>query len=169
MMTKRIVLSLIVVTTLTFSLAYAAIQQYLIAVLALVTGLIWLKLEYGQEHPFAAMFFLFFLGLAVLGSLSDLSPLVTLFGICADLAAWDLSRFQARATYARTREIEPPLETRHFQRLFAALGIGLLIALLPTVVRLSTSFVLFSVLTLLLMFVLRASVLHLRQDKEHTG
>jgi hypothetical protein len=164
MTTRRILLGLIIVTTLIFALVYTIFQQYLIAALALAAGLIWFKLEHDHDSTFVTLFFLWFLSLAILGSLNNLFPLWMLLGLCANLAAWDLSRLQARVTDAGRREIEPMLESRHLRWLFVAIGSGLLLAVLSTFVRISVNFVIFAVLTLLAMLILRASVFYLREE-----
>lgn len=163
-MTKRILSGLIVLTMMVFALAYLATQQFPAAVPALAAGLIWLWQENSQQSVPAAPFFLFFLGLSVVGILSQLPVSVMLLGLCASLAAWDISRFRARVAVTGQPEIDPVLEQRHLRRLFTVIGAGLLITLLPVFVQLSISFVAFAVLTLLLLLVLRASVRALRHE-----
>jgi hypothetical protein len=163
MMTKRILLSLIAVTTAVFSLAAAASQQYLLSTIVLGVGMTWFTLENRQKQVVVTLFFLFFVGLALAGSLNSLSVLVMLFGLSTDLAAWDLSRFRARAGKS---EVEPKLETRHLKRLFPTLGIGFLIALPPMFIAIPANFVVFFFLTLLVVIVLRASTLNLHQERE---
>jgi hypothetical protein len=163
MMTKRILLRLIVVTTAVFSLASAASQQYLLSMVVLAVGLTWFTLENRQIQIATTLFFLFFAGLALVGSLNSLSGLAMLFGLSTDLAAWDLSRFRARAGKS---EVEPKLETRHLKALFPTLGTGFLIALPPMFIAISANFVVFFFLTLLVMIVLRVSTLSLHQDRE---
>ena len=166
MITKRILLGLIVVTTAVFSLASAASQQYLLSMIVLAAGLTWFMLENRERQIVAPLFFLFFVGLTLAGSLNNLSVLVMLFGLSTDLAAWDLSRFRARAGKS---EVEPKLEARHLKRLFPTLGIGFLLALPPMFIAIPANFVIFFFLTLLAIIVLRAFTLSLGTAHENCG
>ena len=96
MITKRVLWSLIVVTTAVFSLVYAVLQQPLLPAFAVGLGLLWLGLEVKGKNPLASVFFLSFLVLTIVGSLISAPILIILLGLSTDLAAWDLSRFQAR-------------------------------------------------------------------------
>lgn len=166
-MSKTILAGLILLTAALFTLIYLTFEQYLIAALALIAGVIWLRLPDDRDQPLTGLFFLFYLGLAVLVSLIEASVLLVLVGVCANLAAWDLSRFRARIAAVGPQEIEPGLEAAHLRRLFAATGIGLVIALLPLVGSIPADFVFFAVLALTLMFVLRASMLHIRRGQQN--
>jgi hypothetical protein len=163
MTTKRILSGLIAGLTLAYLFVYAASEQYLIAVLAVVIGLAWFRLQDDQEQSLYAFFFIFFLALALLGTFTETAPLVLMLCVCVNLAAWDLSRFRARVSQAGNDELGSVLEMRHLKRLFIPIGVGLVIAMLPTIIRIPANFVVFSGLILLVMLVLRASVLYLRQ------
>ncbi len=165
MITKRILSGLIAGLTLAYLFVYAASQQYLIATLAVVIGLVWFRLQDDQEQSLPALFFVFFLALALLGTFTETPALVLMLCVCVDLAAWDLSRFQARVSRPGNGEIGLVLEIRHLKRLFVPIGVGLVIAMLPSIIRIPANFVVFSVLILLVMLVLRASVLYLRQPQ----
>jgi hypothetical protein len=165
MITKRILSGLIAGLTLVYLFVYAASQQYVIAFLSVVIGFVWFRLQDDQEQSLLALFFVFFLGLALLGTFTETPTPVLMLCVCVDLAVWDLSRFRARVSRARNGEIDPVLERRHLKRLFVPIGVGFVIAMLPSIFRISVNFVVFSVLILLVMLVLRASVLYLRQPQ----
>jgi hypothetical protein len=166
MITKRVLLGLIIVTTGVFSAIYVAAQTYLIAILACALGLTWLILENTEQWALSTVFFLVFAGLAIWGSLRHLPIPVMLLGFCADLAAWDLSRFRERIADRVECDRQPALEARHLRVLFAAIGAGFVLALLPTLVSLSISFVALFFVILLTMLALRRSIGYLRDGKQ---
>lgn len=160
MITKRVLWVLIIVTTAAFLFVYLASQQVLIAVFALGLGLSWLGIEIKGDNPITSLFFLAFLALALVGSLSN--ALITLLGLSAALAAWDLSRFRTRIA----DEVETDLlENRHLQKLAITVSAGYVIALLPVFIHLSLNFLLFSLVTLLAVFALRQAMLYFRSDR----
>ncbi len=173
MRTNKALWGLIIVTAGTFSVANVFTQQYLVAGLSSAIGVGWLILEVRQRNPLNLLFLLFFLGLAVLGSLGRIPAPFTLFGLSTDLAAWDLSRFQARLGAEEDSEAKTLLETKHLQRLAAVISSGFLIALLPTFTNISLGFVAVFFIVLLTLLTLRQSLLYLRDasqsDAERTG
>lgn len=165
MITKRILSGLIAGLSLVYLFVYAASQNYLIAIFAVVIGLVWFRLQDEQEQLLHALFFVFFLALALLGTFTETPTLVLMLCVCVDLAAWDLARFRARVSRAGNDEPGSELEMRHLKRLFVPIGVGFVIAMLPSLIRIPANFVVFLVLILLVMLLLRASVFYLRQPQ----
>jgi hypothetical protein len=166
MITKRLLLGLTIVLTGVFSATYAAAQIYSVAVLACALGLAWFILENNEQYALSTIFFLIFAGLAIWGSLKHMPIPVMLLGFCADLAAWDLSRFRERIADRVEGDVLPGLEASHLRTLFTAIGVGFALALLPTLITLSVSFVALFFIILLMLLALRLSVSYLRDEKQ---
>ncbi|MBZ0298363.1 MAG: hypothetical protein K8J31_01425 [Anaerolineae bacterium] len=160
---KSILPGLIGTAALIYTLTFAAAQEYLIALLAFALGFIWLLLEIKRLKPPATLFFLFFVGLAIIGCVQDGPVLLMLLGLSSTLAAWDLSRFQSRATLDGEIEMTAGFEERHLRRLAIVAGAGFLLALLPLLATLPMNFVVLAVVLLVTMSVLRRAFLTLRQ------
>jgi len=163
-MTKNILFGLIVATAAIFSMIYFSVGLYVQAGIALIAGIFWLSLEIRERQSFPTTFFLLFVGLVVVGALNRVMVLLLLAGLCAAIAAWDLSRFIARTRDKVEAEMKAVLEARHLQKLLVVTGLGFVIALPPTVVNLSLNFLTLAVLTLVMLLMLRASLLYLRRD-----
>jgi hypothetical protein len=145
---------------------YAAAQLYLVAILACLIGLAWLVTENNEQRVLSSIFFLIFAGLAIGGSVNRLPIPVMLVGFSADLAAWDLSRFRERIAGKVEPAMLPALEAMHLRTLFTALGAGLALALLSTLINFSISFVALFFIILLLLLALRLSIGYLRDEKQ---
>lgn len=163
-MIKNILLGLIMVTTALFSLAYLLAGQFPVAVFSLIAGAVWLALEARQQESAPSLFFLLFFGLAAVGGSIHLTLPVLLAGLCANIAAWDLSRFRTRIGNRAEGEAKALLESKHLQKLSLTTGLGFIIALLSTFVSISLNFVILVVLTLAMLLALRTSLLYLRKD-----
>lgn len=166
MITKKVLWGLIVVTTAAFAFVCLMSQQHLLAFFAGGLGLIWLILEVKGENPLTSIFFLAFLVLAIVASLSSAPILIILLGLSTDLAAWDLSRFRARIANEIEHDTTTVLEIRHLQKLAVTVSAGVLIAVLPVFIHFSIGFVAFGCVVVLAMIVLRRSVLYFRSDHE---
>ena len=166
MITKRVLWGLIVVTTAVFSSVYAVLPEPLLAALAVGLGLLWLGLEVKGKNPLTPIFFLSFLALAVVGSMTGTSILIILLGLSTDLAAWDLSRFQARIADAAGRGTTAALEAKHLRMLIVTASVGFFMALPPMFIHLTIGFVVFGFVMVLTMIALRQSMLYFRSDHE---
>jgi hypothetical protein len=162
--TKRVLWGLIVVTTAVFSLVYAVLQQPPLAAFVVGLGLLWLGLEVKGENLLASVFFLSFLVLAIVGSLISAPIWIILLGLSTDLAAWDLSRFQARMADATGSGTTAALEVQHLRKLIVTASAGFFIALPPVFIHLVIGFVIFGFVMVLTMIALRRSVLYFRGD-----
>jgi hypothetical protein len=163
-MTSRIMLVLIAVTTLNFVVAFAAAQEYSVGAVTLAFGVTWVMVEVYQKRSFASIFFACFLGLAILGNLKQMSGIMMLFGLSTGLAAWDLSRFRARAVHEENDDIAPVLERAHLRKLVATIGTGFMIALLPMIATISMTFLVLALVTLTTIIVLRVSMRYVRHE-----
>jgi hypothetical protein len=163
-MTNKVLGGLIVVTASTFSVVNVISHQYAIAIISFALGVVWVILEVKQRNSLNSLFFLFFLGLAILGSLNNAPISITLLGFSTNLAAWDLSRFQARLVDEADSEAKTLLERKHLQKLAVIACGGFFIALLPAFIKISIDFVVVFLIMLLTMMSLRKSLLYLRDD-----
>lgn len=166
MITKTVLWGLILVTAVAFSFVYVELQQYWLTAVVVGLGVIWLNSEVQAKNPSPTAFFLSFLVLAIVGSLRNAPILVILLGFSADLAAWDLSRFQARIAGKIERDTTKALEIRHLQKLTVTASAGYLIALPPVFIHFSIDFVIFGCVMVLAMIALRRSILYFRGDHE---
>ncbi len=163
-MTTKVLYVLIILTTVILTIANIVLQEYLIASIAIILGAVWLFLQVKNKESPNTVFFVFFLGLVILGSLRNVPIPIMLLALSSNLAAWDLSRFQARVNHEEASDSKIRLESKHLQRLAITLSIGFLIALLPSFIHISLNFVVFLVILLFLMLTLRKSILYLRQE-----
>ena len=163
-MTRKILLTLVAVTTLIYFGITMVAQAYQFTAIILGVGLLWFILEAEQRRSLPAAFFMFFIAVTVWGGLHHFPALVMLLGLSCDLAAWDLARFRLRVTAAGQGEIPPALEARHLRQLTLTAVAGFGLALLPLVVSLSINFLVLAVLMLLTIIVLRIAVLFLRSE-----
>ncbi len=167
MMAKNILLGSIGATTFIFSWLYFGSANYPFAMISLAAGLIWIGLEIKWNRSLASIFFLAFFALGVVASLSDFPTLPILLGLSTNLAAWDLSRLEARIAKGAEGDVKAILETKHLQKLAIVTAAGFVVALLATSAQISLSFVALAVITLLVMIALRVSMLYAR--KENSG
>lgn len=168
-MIKNTLFGLIIVTAVLFSLTNFSIELNSAAVFSLILGAAWLILEIRQQKSVVTIFFLFYLGLAIVDATNHLPMLILLVGVCANLAAWDLSRFRARIGDQGEGEARARLESKHLQRLLITTGAGFLIALVPAFVSLSLNFTSLAALTLVTLLILRASLMYLRRENKNAG
>jgi hypothetical protein len=163
-MTKQVVLGLIAVTTLIFVAAFNAAQEYTIGAFALALGLAWAMVEAYEKRSVASIFFACFLGLAILGNLGHVPVVMMLFGLSTGLAAWDLSRFRARAVHVEHGDIAPALERTHLRKLVATMGAGFVLALLPVMFTIPMTFLGLALVTLTAIIMLRNSMRYIRPE-----
>ncbi len=166
MITRRLLLALIIVTTGLFSAIYAAAFEYMAVILIVVLGIGWFMLEYTERWGSSTFFFLAFVGLAVVGSLQQMPIVLVLVGFCADLAAWDLSRFRQRIANRVEDNVQPVLVAGHLRTLLTALGTGFALALLPTLINISISFGVLFFIILLMLLTLRLSMGYLHGGEQ---
>ena len=164
MMIKHALLGVVLATAAIFSVASVSTGDLLAAGVSAALGVIWLLQELGGESPFSSLYFVAYVGLAAFASLNHASLPLLLLGLCADLAAWDLSRFRQRLKDEADSDEKTFLETNHLQKLAAVSAVGFVIALVPLLVQISLNFVILLVIMLLLLILLRQSILSLRRN-----
>lgn len=162
---KNIQLALVILTSLVFSLAHLFLREYWIALFALSLGACWLLVEKYKVELLFNLVFVGFIWLAVRGCLNELRIPLMLLGLCTNLAAWDLSRFQTRIRQYAVQNPEPKLVKKHLRILTITLCLGYILAIIPTLIKLPMNFVVVMVLSLLILFALRKSVITLRNEK----
>lgn len=164
-MAKLVFWGLVALTAAFFSTVYVVSGEYILAIAAAGLGAMW----FTADVKFASqgtLFFLAFVALAVIASLSDVPVPLILLALSADLAAWDVARFRARLTGQVEPDILAIMEERHLRVLAVTICAGFLVALLPVFVHLSLPFVIVCLLLLLALLALRQSMRSLRADGE---
>lgn len=162
MILKRVLWGVILATAIIFSWVSLTAQDTLAASVSALIGAIWLIQEINRKTPLSSAYFIAFVGLTALGALNHAPLPLLLLGLCADLAAWDLSRFQQRIKDEAKSSEKTFLEINHLQKLAAVTGIGFLIAFVPLLIQISVNFVILLLMMLLALIVLRQSILSLR-------
>jgi len=165
-MTKKVLFGSIILTTALLVFANVTLQDYLTAALALATGSIWLILNINNKESPNSLLFLFFIGLAIVGSLRDIPTPLMLLAVSATLVAWDLSQLQARISTEEENAAKTLLEVKHLQKLAISTSGGFLAALIPVFVQVQISFVTVLIIILAIMLALRKSILYLRNVKK---
>lgn len=168
-MTKTVLYGSIILATVLLAFVNVALQDYLIAALAFASGLIWLILNINNMEAPNSLFFLFFIGLEIVGSLRDIPTTIALLAASTTLIAWDLSQFQARIRTEEESVTKSLMEAKHLQKLGITASIGFLLALIPVFVQLHISFVFFLIIFLAILLSLRKSILALRNEKKSSN
>jgi hypothetical protein len=164
MILQRTLLGVVLATAVIFACVSVLSQDILAASVSAVIGLIWLIQEVHGKTTISTAYFVAFVGFAALGGLNHAPLPLILLGLCTDLAAWDLSRFQQRIRDEETSDEKTFLEHKHLQKLAAVTSVGFLIALVPMLIQISVNFVILLLIMLLALIALRQSILSLRGD-----
>jgi len=165
-MITRALLGSIVVTTAVFVAAFAMAGWLIPVALALALGVGWLVVEWRRLPISPSVFFTLFAALAIIGGLGDFPAPLVILGLCASLAAWDLSRFRTRVSKVGSGTMPAALATRHVSRLGLTAVIGFVAALAPLAIRLPANFYVLALALLVALLALRAAVL-LLPDRDH--
>src|SRR5258707_1140468 len=96
MSAKKVLVGLIVATTVIFFGLFLISSEFPVAVVSLAIGAIWLFQIAKTIESSSSLFFLAFLALAIWGILRDLPGPAILLAFSLNLAAWDLARFLDR-------------------------------------------------------------------------
>jgi hypothetical protein len=163
---KYVFWGLVIAAAVLFTVIHAVLGNVLLAALSFVLGVLWLVADAKIEDYLGTLFFLMFIGVAVITSLFDSVIPLAVLGMSANLAAWDLSRFRARLAGANVLEIGARLEARHLRLLAVIIVVGIVIALLPLVIRLPLPFVIVFLVALLTLLMLYQSMRFLSTDQE---
>lgn len=166
MIAQRVFWGSTVLTAGLFTALFAASGVTVLAAVAVALGVLWLVADAKIDSGFGTVFFLAFVVLAVMASANDASLPLTLLGLSANLAAWDVSRLRTRLALEPDPERRAPVEARHVRVLAVTLAAGFLAALLPVVVRLTLPFVIMSGVTLLALLALYFAMRSLRADSD---
>lgn len=142
----------LVASMLCLAVGHGIAGQWIGAVVAIITGLIWpLARKYPSSWvPLVCL--LMSVGLAIAGRLTGSPPLLMICGSSFALATWDLL-FLDDALENNTAEKQTQhYENKHLQSLALALGSGLLVAFLGRLLNLQIPFVLLMLLVALVIF-----------------
>ncbi len=106
-----------------------------------------------------------YVAIAAVGVQLGLSELLLVLGMAAALAAWDLANFAESLNIAADPKFEPGMWRSHYQSLFPALGVGILLASAASIVQLSLPFALVAAVALALV----ASLTRLEHETRDGG
>ena len=165
-MSKNILIGLIIFSTVIYTFVYINLQAYSIAASVVALGGVWLFLHIRNKALLDSLFFMFFVGFAVVGSLRNVSVPLMLLSLIMSMAAWNLARLQARIRHITDDEAKLALELNHMQKLGFTSGVGFLLALIPLAIQFSINFVIFVFMLLIVMILLRQAVVYLRNDNK---
>ncbi|MBN1563812.1 MAG: hypothetical protein JXA10_08230 [Anaerolineae bacterium] len=161
---KRLFGGLVITVAVLFAGIYAALDSYLLAIVSLGVGGLWLTLDAKIANYEGTLFFLAFVALAVIASLDDTLKPWPLLGLSINLAAWDIARFTARLANAEQPATRAVLTTRHLILLAGIIILGFVFAVLPALVRLAIPFVIVGGVALLALLTLQQSMRSLSRD-----
>ncbi|HSV86328.1 MAG TPA: hypothetical protein VLH85_07120 [Levilinea sp.] len=154
----------VIVAVIALALAYGANDYFLVSILVLACGGLWLLSSSQHWKHWRSLIFVLYTFACVLGFWLNLSMPLLVVGISAALGAWDLDHF-----CWRTRA-EPPvmkleqLERHHLLQLAIVLGTGLVVALLVLLVQVSLGFWMLFFITLAALFSLLRALTLIHQD-----
>ncbi len=149
---------LVLTTAALFAIAFAAQGAVVLAVVAGGLGMLWLA---ANANELGTLFFVGFTLLAMIAALDGTWLPLTLLGMCANLAAWDLARFRVRLAGQKEQAL---LKARHLRLLAVVTGAGFLTALVPVLVHVTIPFVMLSGIVLLTLLMLYLSTQSLWGD-----
>lgn len=155
---KYVFWGLVIVVAALFLASFVSMGNYLLAALSFGLGVMWLAADAKIESYMGTLFFLAFVMLAVIASLNEALTPLALLGMCANLAAWDISRFRARLAGETNHDTRAILASRHLRLLAVIICVGFLIALLPLAFRLPLPFVIVVGVVLLALLALQQSI-----------
>ena len=163
---KYILWGLVIIVAVLFSIIYAALGNYLLAILPLGLGGLWLYADVSVDGYEGTLFFVAFVALAVVASLPDVLGPLPLLGLSINLAAWDLARFLARLSRQKDPAVRADLQARHLTLLVMVIGAGFMIGVLPFLLQVAIPFVIVFGFALLALLALQQSMRSLARNQD---
>jgi hypothetical protein len=140
----------LVLSVLCLAAGYGVAGQWPGVVMAIITGLAWLLARKYSDSGLPLLCLLASVGMAVVGRLTGVTPLLMICGSGMALAVWDLLLLDVALESHSSGEQTRQYENKHLQSLVLALGSGLCVAFLGRFLTLQIPFallILFIVLT----------------------
>jgi drug/metabolite transporter (DMT)-like permease len=148
-LTSKVLHASILLASGLIALAYAMNQYYLLAVLPLILGVLWLLDHRLRWQHLASLVLVIFSMFCVLGYWLQLSMPVLVLALSAALAAWDLDHFFRRI------QAQPPvrafdrMHNYHIKQLAFVIGIGIALAQAILLIQITLNFWVIFVLSLI--------------------
>jgi drug/metabolite transporter (DMT)-like permease len=148
-LTSKVLHASILLASGLIALAYAMNEYYLLAVLPLILGVLWLLDHRLRWQHLASLVLVIFSMFCVLGYWLQLSMPVLVLAISAAVAAWDLDHFSRRI------QAQPPvrafdrMQKYHIKQLAFVIGIGIALAQAILLIQITLNFWVIFVLTLI--------------------
>jgi hypothetical protein len=142
----------LVLSVLCLAAGYGIAGQWIGVVMAIVIGLAWLLARKYSASGLPLICLLASVGMAVVGGLTGVSPLLMICGSGIALAVWDLLLLDVTLESNSSGEQTLQYENKHLQSLVLALSSGLCAAFLGRLLTLQTPFVLLALFVILTVF-----------------
>jgi hypothetical protein len=139
-LTLRSLLISLTACTLFLGGGLALAGAWQLALLAVILGGGWIRLEFTRHAWVSSLGYLSMLGLTVLAVFSGAPALLILPAATTGLAAWDLSLARRRMQAAQNHPTHAALEKAHLARLVWTLGLGLGLTLVVMPLRVPLGF-----------------------------
>jgi hypothetical protein len=142
----------LVLSLLCLAAGYGVAGQWPGVGMAIITGLAWLLARKYSDSGLPLICLLASVGMAVVGRLTGVPPLLMICGSGMALAVWDLVLLDAALESNSSGEQTRQYEKRHLQSLLLAVGFGLCAAFLGRLLTLQVPFVLLVLFVVLTVF-----------------
>lgn len=141
-------------------------QMAFVLLLSIFLAAVWCATVVFGKPDLHLVFFVAFLVLISLTIFNERPLMWTALAICLDIAAWNLGEFNLRL--GRYNHIHNPrkVENHHLKQLGIVLGIGYLLAMAPTIIRLQISFLPVVVMVLGAIILIGIGIRGLREPDE---
>lgn len=142
----------LVLSVLCLAAGYGFAGQWLGVGMAIITGPAWLLARKYSDSGLPLICLLASVGMAVVGRLTGVTPLLMICGSGMALAVWDLLLLDVTLESNSSGEQTRQYEKKHLQSLVLALGFGLCAAFLGRLLTLQVPFVLLVLFVILTVF-----------------
>ncbi|MGD0174195.1 MAG: hypothetical protein ABSC61_07160 [Anaerolineales bacterium] len=122
------------------AVGFAGIGQWIVLLGVLLALPAWLAAFKWGSGFFPTTALVLSIGLAAVGMLISVSPVSMILGATFAFAGWDIVLFQNNLNDDLPAQAVEPFEERHYRNLTMALGLGLLVAVAGSMVRIQIPF-----------------------------
>ncbi len=163
---KNISLIIIILTTLTLSLGFIWYNRWPAALAAILSGTIWLYIDYRRWMQFGSFLFVLFVSLTAIGMWYGEASYVMFISLVLTLAAWDWSRFQVEIESTTNTENLTIIFKEKIRLLAIVVGSSLLLGILALSLQFSFNFNWTLILGLIVIIGLGSTIRTLRNSKQ---
>ncbi len=165
-MTRIFEIATVALSSLLLAGAYALQQAWLGSIACIVLGVFWSIFNLRRVKRLPSLCFTLMAFLAAFSLFNPAAPLISYLGLCAGLAAWDLSDFAFRLQAIEPPEAAARLEKLHLKRLGITLAIGLVVGLAGLLIHFELRFIPEFLLALLAFIALAVAIRSLIKKKQ---